>query len=102
MDQRMRFLVACRDTDEAFAAICREFGVSRKTGYKWLERYDTLGVAGLVDQPRVAEAHPRWLTDAAVDAIIEARKDHPHWGPKKLQVWMCKSRPELARVASAR
>jgi len=98
MDQRMRFLVACRDTDEAFAAICREFGVSRKTGYKWLERYDTLGVAGLVDQPRVAEVHPRWLTDVAVDAIIEARKDHPHWGPKKLQVWLCKSRPELARV----
>ena len=72
--------------------------MSRKTGYEWLERYDTLGVAGLVDQPRVAEAHPRWLTDAAVDAIIEARKDHPHWGPKKLQVLLCKSRPELARV----
>ncbi len=34
MDWRMRFRVACRDTDEAFAAICREFGVSRQTGYK--------------------------------------------------------------------
>jgi transposase InsO family protein len=98
MDERMRFLVACRDTDEAFSQICRQFGVSRKTGYKWLERYDTLGVAGLVDQPRVAAVHPRWLTDVAVDAIIEARKEHPTWGPKKLQVCLSKSRPELARV----
>ena len=39
MDERMRFVMAVEERDEAFAAVCRRFGVSRKTGYKWLERY---------------------------------------------------------------
>jgi putative transposase len=98
MEQRLRFIVECRDGDESFAAICRAFGVSRKTGYKWLERYEALGAAGLCDEGRGAHAHPGWLPDAAVDAIVEARKEHPHWGPKKLQVWLLDRRPSLPKV----
>ncbi len=98
MDERMRFILECRDSAEGIAAICREFGISRKTGYKWLERYDELGPSGLEDQPRVPAVHPRWLTDAALDTIIESRKAHPHWGPKKLQVGLRKAHPELERV----
>ena len=98
MDERMRFIMACRDADESIAELCRSFGISRKTGYKWLERYERLGPAGLGDESRVPAVHPRWLTEVAVDSIIEARKQHPSWGPKKLQTVLARQRPELARV----
>ena len=52
MDERMRFVMAVEERDEAFAAVCRRFGVSRKTGYKWLERYRDGGAENLVERSR--------------------------------------------------
>ncbi|MFL5259014.1 MAG: helix-turn-helix domain-containing protein, partial [Hyphomicrobiales bacterium] len=52
VDERMRFVMAAEQCEEPFAVLCRRFGVSRKTGYKWLERYDSEGVTGLVDRSR--------------------------------------------------
>ena len=49
VDVRMRFVMAAEERDEAFAATCRRFGVSRRVGYKWLARYHEAGVEGLVD-----------------------------------------------------
>jgi len=98
MEERVRFILACRDAEESFVATCRAFGITRKTGYKWLARYDEHGLEGLQDESRVPATHPRWLNDAAVDAIIEARKSQPRWGPKKLQTLLLGSRPELARI----
>ena len=37
MEERVRFILACRDSDESFGSVCASFGISRKTGYKWLE-----------------------------------------------------------------
>jgi len=98
MEERARFILACRDEEDSFTAICESFGISRKTGYKWLERYDARGIGGLADESRVPATHPRWLTDAAVDAVIEARKSRPTWGPKKLQTVLLATHPELARI----
>ena len=98
MDERLKFIVKCQESLESFSAICRTFGVSRKTGYKWVERYETLGAAGLCEVKQVAEVHPGWLKDAELDVIIQARKEHPHWGPKKLQVLLEKTHPGMARV----
>jgi putative transposase len=98
MEEKVRFILACRDAEESFAAVCASFGISRKTGYKWLDRYDEHGVTGLAEQSRVPAVHPRWLTDTALDAVIEARKGHPTWGPKKLQGVLLESHPELAKV----
>jgi putative transposase len=84
----MRFIVACSESDETLAALCRQFGISRKSGYKWLERYDELGPMGLVDLPRAAHHHPSTTAADVVDAIISARKAHPTWGPKKLRAWL--------------
>ena len=46
VDERMRFVMAVENREEAFAAVCRRFGISRKTGYKWLGRYEEAGVEG--------------------------------------------------------
>src|SRR6266487_4094071 len=59
VDERMRFVMAIEGQEEAFAAVCRRFGVSRKTGYKWLGRYREAGVQGLTDWSRAPLNHPQ-------------------------------------------
>lgn len=88
MDERLLFIAACSEQDETIAELCRRFGISRKTGYKWLDRYDELGPAGLVDKPSVAFVHPAQTPAEIVDALVAARKAHPTWGPRKLRAWL--------------
>jgi transposase InsO family protein len=65
--------------------LCRRFGISRKTGYKWLEREETAGAAGLADRSRRPHTMPR-LTEAAVtDRVLALRDAHPTWGGRKLR-----------------
>lgn len=52
MDQRTQFVTDARRGHEEFSALCERYGVSRKTGYKWLERYASGGVAALLDRSR--------------------------------------------------
>jgi transposase len=52
VDERMRFMITVEKQEDSFAAVCRQFGVSRRTGYKWLARYEQRGVAGLLDHSR--------------------------------------------------
>ena len=59
MDERMRFVLAVEADEEPIAALCREFGISRRIGYKWLGRYRQAGVAGLEDRSRAPLRHRR-------------------------------------------
>jgi putative transposase len=88
VDERMRFVMAIEERDEAFAAVCRRFGVSRKTGYKWLERYDEAGVAGLVDRSRAPLNHPQAMTSEIAARCVAVRRAHPTWGPVKVRAWL--------------
>jgi transposase InsO family protein len=94
VDERVHFIVACSESEESFAELCRRFGVSRQTGYKWVERYETDGPGGLVDRRPVARTHPAQTTDEVIDVIVGARKEHPFWGPKKLRAWLAARAPE--------
>lgn len=97
----MRFIVAVDEDDEPFTELCRRFGISRKTGYKWLERYESLGPAGLEDKPPVARNHPHRLDDELADLFVKTRKDHPTWGPKKLRAFVAAQQPELVVPAAS-
>jgi putative transposase len=88
VDERMRFVMAAADRDEAFAAVCRQFGVSRKTGYKWLERYREEGVEGLLDRSRAPLHHPQAVSGEIVERCLAARREHPSWGPVKVRAWL--------------
>lgn len=66
------------------SAICRELGVARKTGYKWLERFEAMGRPGLVDRARRPHRSLHATSGEVVLRIIELRRAHPRWGPKKL------------------
>ena len=58
MEERLEFAAAYAKGDESMAELCRRYGISRKTGYKWLERYRRFGKAGLEDRSRAAHRHP--------------------------------------------
>jgi putative transposase len=93
VDERMRFVMAAEEGDMPFAALCREFRVSRKTGYKWLERYAEEGVAGLVDRSRAPLHHPQATPAAIAERCLEVRRAHPTWGPVKVRAWLVRRWP---------
>jgi len=85
VDERMRFVVAVEAGEESFSLLCRQAGISRKTGYKWLERWRKLGAAGLFDRPRAPATHPQTLAADIVEACLAVRRAHPTWGPLKVK-----------------
>jgi putative transposase len=88
MDQRIGFIVACSAGEESMAALCRHFGISRKTGHKWLARYRAQGAVGLEDRPRAPHTNPRALTGEVAEAVMVVRQRHPSWGPRKVKAWL--------------
>ncbi len=88
MDEKMRFIAACVAGEEAMAELCRRSAISRKTGYKWLSRYQTHGAAGLADRSRAPHRCPHRVEPAIERLILAARADHPTWGPRKLLAWL--------------
>ena len=69
---------------EKVAALCREFGVSRTAGHKWIKRFKEQGHAGLDEESRRPRTAPLATAEELVIATIEARDAHPRWGPRKL------------------
>jgi transposase InsO family protein len=70
---------------ETVAELCREYGISRKTGDKFKQRFKLLGEAGLLDQSRAPKVIPHRTPPELVKLIIDERNRHPSWGPKKLK-----------------
>jgi transposase InsO family protein len=101
MDERMSFLTQVNESEESFAALCRRFGISRKTGYKWVERYEECGAAGLSDRRPLASGHPAQVPESQIDELVGVRRDHPFWGPKKILVWLQEHRPEQTWPAAS-
>lgn len=99
MDQRVRFIAAVAEAEEtrseSFASVCRRFRISRRVGYKWIERYEAAGVDGLKEQSRAPHRCPHRTPDDVRDALIELRKEFPQWGPKKLRDVLLTRRPEM-------
>lgn len=100
MNERVKFIAARLADEEPFSATCERFGVSRKTGYKWLDRYESGGVRALVDQSRAPHAHPHAIAPEITQALISVRKKHRHWGPRKLVEAVRRLSPE-AHVPAA-
>jgi transposase InsO family protein len=101
MDQRVRFVAALGTGGLSMSEACRLFGVSRKTGYKWLERYKELGPAGLQDQSRAPKVVP-WAVDAKMaERLVNVRQKHPGWGARKILDYLRYRRPRLKLPAAS-
>lgn len=101
MEERMRFVLACEEEFDGFSDICRHFGISRKTGYKWRERYLREGVGGLVDRTRAPLYCPHSISSAQSEALLALRHRHPSWGPRKIKAWLELNVPDTAWPASS-
>jgi transposase InsO family protein len=95
MDERLQFVADLRRGTEEMAVLCRRYGVSRKTGYKWRDRYAAEGAAGLAARSHAVHRCPHATAPDAVDALCELRHRHPTWGPKKLVAVLTARRPRL-------
>jgi putative transposase len=100
MDQRMKFIADVLRKEESFAAVCRRYGVSRATGYKWMERFFEVGPQ-FADQSRAPRFHPNSTPPAVVDLLLKERKAHPTWGPRKLLVVLARRLPGLELPAAS-
>lgn len=85
MEQKQRFVSLVATDRFTMAELCESFGISRKTGHKWKERYEAQGMAGLEERSRAPKT-VTGRTEAAVERLIVGEKRlHPTWGPKKIQ-----------------
>lgn len=84
MNERARFVLELEEEQDSMAELCRQYGISRQTGYKWQARFQTAGIEGLNDESRAPHRHPNAITDHRRRAVIAMRVLHPHWGPRKI------------------
>lgn len=84
MEERLRFVARLLD-GEAMTDLCREFGISRKTGYKVFDRYKEHGLEALTDRSRRPVRFAQQLPQQLESLIVSLRRDKPHWGARKLR-----------------
>lgn len=88
MSEREEFIKRVMGGESSMSEVCREFGVSRTTGYKWLGRYIECGEDGLAEQSR-RPRHSPWQTPVEMEeAILSVRNDHPSWGGVKILAYL--------------
>ena len=85
MDERKRFVLRALDPSSCMSELCREFGIARKTGYKWLGRFKKEGEKGLEDLTRRPKRSPSKTSAELQLEIVKLRMEHPTWGPKKIR-----------------
>jgi transposase InsO family protein len=90
---RIQFIADYRRGLFSFAELCRRYGVSRKTGYKWVERYELEGAAGLDDRSHRTRQCPHATTMRVQEALLEERRRHPTWGAEKLLILLRRAHP---------
>src|SRR5918996_5549110 len=95
VQQRQEFILAYLKRDRSFSALCRSFGVARKTGYKWLGRFMAGGLVGLADQSRARDTMVHRTPAAIEQLIVQMRRQQRTWGPKKIVRRLHEDHPSL-------
>jgi len=101
MDQRMRFVGMDLAGDFSMTELCEAFSISRKTGYKWRERYAAFGAEGLVERSHAPQRPAHATAPAVVEEIIARRRLRPSWGPRKIIGKLVEVRPDVVWPASS-
>jgi putative transposase len=94
MEERLEFMLLYESESWSMSDLCEMFGVSRKTGYKWLRRYGEIGVDGLRELPRAPHRHPNAVALEIEAAIVALKQQRPRRGPKKLLALLQRQQPE--------
>lgn len=85
----------------SFTELCRKYGISRKTGYKLVERFESHGRDGLADQNRAPLHSPQAITESIAATLIAKRQEHPTWGARKIRHSLEREAPAVVWPASS-
>lgn len=94
MEERVRFIDDLSSYLYTMTELCELYGISRKTGYKWATRYGQEKVMGLQDRSRRPKRSPNKTDQRCVEALLEERRAHPLWGPRKLLARLGRRHPD--------
>jgi hypothetical protein len=75
--------------------LCERYGISRKTGNKWPHLFEAEGAAGPIDRSRAPHHCEHHMEDSVREALLEVRRRHPTWGPRKLLAWLEARKPKV-------
>ena len=99
MNQRIEFVLRAMKS-ENFRALCQEFGISAKTGYKWRERFLQNGLSGMEEESRRPCSSPSGLTEAVICDILRIKRKHLSWGPRKIRRIYARTHPNTPSESS--
>ena len=100
MDERVRFVARLLD-GEKMAVVCREFGTSRKTGYKIFKRYKDIGIEGLQDRSRRPQRYANQLPFQVERSILQLKREYPNWGAPKIREKLIREYPQIKPPAKS-
>jgi transposase len=95
MSERIRFIADAQRGWYSRTELCARYGISRKTGYKWLARHAAEGLPGLQDRSHAPHGCPHRLAPPLAELLCDARRQHPDWGPRKLLDWLMPRHPDV-------
>ena len=93
MDHKTQFIADFLRQSLSITELCLHYDISRKTTYKWINRYHQDSFSGLEDRSRKPKSCPHQTDPDIVEALLDARRHHPTWGPKKLLKLLSKRDP---------
>lgn len=94
--EQERFIERWQGGEVSFVRLCQQFGISAKTGYKRVRRFQALGWEGLADRSRAPHHHPNQVAWEVAKGLVDAKRAHPTWGPRKLIPWLREDAPQTA------
>ncbi len=95
MDEKKNFIDEMLEKKMPFKHLCDKYGISEKTGHKWKTRYHEDGINGLINQSKAPKEHPNALSEDVITSLIKLKKDHIHWGGKKILALYIKINPTV-------
>ncbi len=101
LEQRKEFVDEWQSEKRDFAELCRKYEISRQTGYKWLRRFETQGLSGLEELSRAPRESPQAMSAAVTSRVMELRRQHPRWGPRKLRAYLQEHDPNQCWPATS-
>src|SRR5260370_4883377 len=84
MEEKLRFVFEHELQERTMTELCDRYEITRQTGYVWLRRYREVGAAGLLEHSRAAHRHHNQMPEEIEQQVLELRRTHMRWGPRKL------------------
>lgn len=101
MDEKIKFIGLIKSGNFSITELCEKFGISRKTGYKWINRYNADGPSGLNERTRARITQEYRTPEEIQTAIVKLREERSLWGPKKIKAYLERENPEIIWPAAS-